>query len=185
MGFLQKIKFGKKMNNNTPAKVSIEDPWTCDAATVTMDPSNVDACVSTEDPRTCNAATLTMDPTVMCAAYTQTETMMDGGGAAAKGEYEHELEMKTQKIRELEEELSFSKQLTSDLLLNMNSVEQQVRKYAEEPVITWSDDCDCKQQVSAVADLLKKFILKNRDAKKSKPEATSGRNTKVDCEIQT
>jgi cysteinyl-tRNA synthetase len=88
---------------------------------------------------------------------------MDGGGAV-KQEYERELEMKNQKIRELEEELAVSKRLTADLMHNMNSVEQQVRKYAEEPVIIWSDDCECKQQVSAVADL-KKFIITERDAK--------------------
>jgi predicted RNase H-like nuclease (RuvC/YqgF family) len=39
--------------------------------------------------------------------------------------------------------------------------------------------------VLAVADVLKKFIFTGRDAKKSKPKATSGRNTKVDCETQT
>ena len=50
--------------------------------------------MSTEDPRTCDAATLTMDPNVMCAAYTQTEIRMDGGGAAPKNEYEHEFDMK-------------------------------------------------------------------------------------------
>jgi hypothetical protein len=33
--------------------------------------------------------------------------------------------------------------------------------------------------------LLKKFIITERDSKKSKPEATSGKNTKVDCETQT
>jgi hypothetical protein len=148
--------------------------------------TKVDACVSTEDPRTSDAATVTMDPTAMCAAYTQTETTMDGGGAAAaKGEYERELEVKNQNIREREEELAISKRSTADMMLNMNSVEQQVRKWAEEPVIFWSDDCDCKQQVSADADLLKKIIITDRDAKKSKPEATSGRNTKVDCETQT
>ena len=120
----------------------------------------------------------------MCAAYTQTETRMDGGGAAAK-EYEHELEMKNQKFQELEEELAVSKRLVADLTLNINSVEQQVRKYAEEPVIRWSDDCECKQQVSAVTDVLKKFIIMESDTKKSKPEATSGKKNKVDCETQT
>ena len=54
----------------------------------------VDACVSTEHPRTCDAIT-TMDSTVMCAAYTQTETRMDFGAAAAK----RELKIKTQKRR--------------------------------------------------------------------------------------
>jgi hypothetical protein len=163
MGFLKKIKFWKKRSNNT----------------LTM----VDAYVSTEDPRTCGAATVSMDPTVMCVTFTQTETRMDDGGAGAvKVEYERELEMK---IRELEEELAVSKRLTADLMLSVNSVEQQVRKYAEERVINWSDDCDCKQQVSAVADLLKKFIVTERDANNSKPEATSRRNTKVDCETQT
>jgi len=115
--------------------------------------------------------------------FTQTETRIDDGGAGAvKVEYERELEMK---IRELEEELAVSKRLIADLMLNVNSVEQQVRKYTEERVINWSDDCDCKQQVSAVADLLKKFIITERDANNSKPEATSRRNTKVDCETQT
>ena len=32
---------------------------------------------------------------------------------------------------------------------------------------------------------MKKFIITERDSKKSKPEATSGKNTKVDCETQT
>jgi hypothetical protein len=50
-------------------------------------------------------------------------------------------------------------------MLNINSVEQQVRKYAEEPVISWADNCECKQQVSTVADLLRKFIITERDAK--------------------
>jgi len=70
-------------------------------------------------------------------------------------------------------------------MLNMNSIEQEVRKYVEEPVIIWLDDCECKQQVSAVADLLKKFIITERDANNSKPGSTSRRNTKVDCETQT
>jgi len=158
MGFLKKIKFWKKRNNKTPTKV--------------------DASVSTEDPPTCDAATVSMDPTVMCAIYTQTETTMDGGvGGAVKDELE-------KKIRELEEELAVSKRLTANLMLIMKSVEQQLRKYAEEPVINWSDDCECKQQVSGVADLLKKIITE-RDASNSKPEATYRRNTSVDCETQT
>jgi hypothetical protein len=142
MGFLKKLKFWKKKkNSNTPTKVE-------------------DACVSTEDPRTCHAATMTMDPTVLCAACTQTETRMDCGGgaaAAAKGEYERELEVKNQNIQEREEELAVSRRSTVDMMLNVNSVGQQVRKWAEEPVIFWSDDCDCKQKVSADADLLKKL----------------------------
>jgi hypothetical protein len=108
----------------------------------------MDACVSTEDPRNCDAATVGMELTLMCAAYTQAETRMDGGGGAAtaaKVECEHELEVKNQKIRELEEELVVSKRLTTDLMLNMNSVEQQARKYAEEPVTFWSDHCECNQ----------------------------------------
>jgi hypothetical protein len=48
-----------------------------------------------------------------------------------------------------------------------------------------SDDRECKQQVSTVADLVKKFINMEMDAKNPKPKATSGRNTKVDCKIQT
>jgi len=110
MGFLKKIKFWKKKrNNNTPTKV--------------------DACVSTEDPPTCDAATVSMDLTVMCATCTQTESRMDGDcGGAAKPEHERELELKNEKIRELEEELAVSKRLTADLMLNMNSAEQQLRK---------------------------------------------------------
>jgi len=122
------------------ACVSTEDPRSCDAATVTVDPTKVDAYVSTEDQRTCDVSTMTVDPTVMCVADTQTETGMDGGGAAAKEENELQLEMKEKKIRELDEELAVSKRLLEDLVLNMKRVEQQVRKYTEDPVIRWSDD---------------------------------------------
>jgi glutamate synthase domain-containing protein 2 len=55
----------------------------------------------------------------------------------------------------------------------------------EEPVISLSDDCKCKQQVSAVTDLLKKFIITERDTENSKPEATSGKNTKFNLKTQT
>jgi hypothetical protein len=150
-----------------------------------------------------------MDPTVMCVVYTQTEeTRMDGSGggaAAAKQVYERQPEMNTQKIRELEEELVVSERFTADLMLNISSVEQQARKYAEAPAIMWTDDCECRQNFSAVADSLKKFIITEKDAKKSKqetrdtkkskpeagdtkkskPDATSGRTTKVYHENQT
>jgi hypothetical protein len=117
-----------------------------------------------------------MDLIVMCATYTQTESRMDGdGGGAATQEYERELEVKNQKIRKLEEELAVSKRLTADFMINMNSAEQQLRKYAEEPAIMWSDDCD----------LFKKFIITKRDANNSKPEVTSPRKSKVDGETQT
>jgi predicted RNase H-like nuclease (RuvC/YqgF family) len=90
--------------------------------------------------------------------------------------------------------LVVTKEFTADLMLNVNSVEQQIRKYAEAPVIVWSDDCECRKNVSAVADLLRKFIITKdakkskpeaRDSKNSKPDATSGRTTKVDNETQT
>ena len=51
-----------------------------------------------------------------------------GGGTAIKEECELELEMKKQKIRELEEELAVSKRVIADLTLNINRVEQQLRK---------------------------------------------------------
>jgi len=161
MGFLKQIKFWEKRNNNTPTKV--------------------DACVCTEDPQTCNA-TVSMDPTVMWAAYTQTETRMDGGGgAAAKQEYERKCQMNNQKIQELEEELAVSNRWTSELMLNVNNVEQQVREYAEKPVINWSDDCECRQQISAVGDLLRKFIITERDDKKSKPEVSDAKKSKSEA----
>jgi hypothetical protein len=54
---------------------------------------------------------------------------MDGdGGGAAKQEYERELEVKNQKIRELKEELAVSKRLTAGFMINMKSTEQQLRK---------------------------------------------------------
>jgi len=169
MGFLKKLKFWRrKRNTNTPIKV--------------------DACVSTDDPQTCDAATVSTNPIVMCAACSQTEeTRMDGGAAAAaaKQVYERQPEINTQKVRDLQEQLAVSERFTADLMLNINSVEQQVRNYAEAPVINWSDDCECKQNVSAVADMLKTFITMEKDANKSKPEPTSGTNTRVDCETQT
>jgi len=109
---------------------------------------------------------MTVDPTVMCVDDTQTETGMDGGGAAAKEEYELQLGTRKKKIWELEEELAVSKRLLEDLMLNMKNVEKQVRKYAEEPVISWSDDCEYKHQVSAVVDLLKNVIIMERNVSK-------------------
>jgi hypothetical protein len=145
MGFLKKLMFWKKRSNNTPTKV--------------------DACVSTEGTPNCDAAIVSMATTVMCVVYTQTEeTRMNGGDATAaaatvKQEYERQHETNTQKIREKEEELVVSKRFTADLKLNINSVEQQVKKYVGAPVINWSDDCECRQNFSTVADLLKKFII--------------------------
>jgi hypothetical protein len=110
---------------------------------------------------------------------------MDGGGAAAKQVYERQPEMNTQKVQELEEELVVTKRFTAHLMVNINSDEQQVRKYAEAPDITWSDDCECRQNVSAVADLLKKFIITENNTKKSKTKVTSGTNTIVSCKTQT
>jgi hypothetical protein len=63
-------------------------------------------------------------------------------------------------------------------MLDVNSVEQEVRKYAEEPAISRSDNCECKKKISAVADMLNKVVTKKKDAKKSKPENTSGRRPK-------
>ena len=191
------------------ACVSTEEQLTCDGSTVTMEPititvdadvsaeeqnkkrgrrrnrnrnnktqTKVDACVSTEEQRTCDARTTT-DSVVLCAAYTQTTTRMDGGAAAAK----RELKLKTQKIQELEEELALSRGFVTDVMLNMKSVEQQVRKYAEKPVINWEYDCECSHNLSSVMDLLKNFI--ERDIQKSDSEATCVRKTKVDCESQT
>jgi hypothetical protein len=101
---------------------------------------------------------------------------MDGG--AAKVDYERESDIKNQKIRELEEEVAVFK-------LNINSAQEQLRKYAEETIIRWSDDCDCRHELSAVADSLKKIVVTERNARNSNPEATSRRNNKIDCEIQT
>ena len=158
MGFFKRLKFWKRKKNNAGTKV--------------------DACVSIEDQWNCDAYTVSMDPTVMCAANTQTETTMDDGAAAAA---KLQLEMKDRKIRGLEEELAFSKRQTADFMLSITSVEQEVRKYVEKPIINWSDDCECRLQVLAVADLLKKFIV-TEDANQSKPEATSGRNKKTQTE---
>jgi hypothetical protein len=158
MGFFKRLKFWKRKKNNAGTKV--------------------DACVSIEDQWNCDAC---MNPTVMCAANTQTETTMDDGAATAA---KLQLEMKDRKIRGLEEELAFYKRQTADFMLNITSVEQEVRKYVDKPIINWSDDCECRLQVLAVADLLKQFIV-SEEANQSKPEATSGRNTKVDGKTQT
>jgi chromosome segregation ATPase len=70
-------------------------------------------------------------------------------------------------------------------MLNLNSVEQKLRKYVERPANNWSEDCECKTKVSAVVDLLAKFNTTGKDANNSTPEATSDRSNKVDSEIQT
>jgi len=164
------------------ACVSTEEQRTCDGSTMTMEPVTikVDACVSTEKQRTFDATTTT-DSTVVCSAHTQTNTTMDGGAPAAK----RELQVITQKIQELEKELALSRDFVTDYFLKMIRAEQEVRKYAEEPVISWADDCDCRQNLSSVADLLKSLIFIERDTKKLDSEATCVRKTKVDCEIQT
>jgi len=73
---------------------------------------------------------------------------MDSGdcGGAVKDVSKRQLQKKNKKIREPEEELAVSKRLTENLLLNMKSIEQQLRKYAKDPIISWSDDCECKQK---------------------------------------
>lgn len=142
-------------------------------------PTMKDACVSTEDAQICVAANVSMDLTVVCSSHEQRQTRMDSG-AAVQVKYERELELKNQRIRELEEEQAVSKRLTADLMLHMN-VEEQVRKYAEKSVISWCDECERKKQVPAVTDLAGKFIITDRDAKNPEPEATSGRNTECDC----
>ena len=186
--------------------VSTEEKRTCDGSIKTTEPvtikvdadvsteeqnkkrgenkteTKVDACVSTEKQQTCDATTTT-DSTVVCSVHTQTNTRMDGDGAAA--EAKSELQLITQKIQELEKELALSRGFVADFMLKIIRAEQEVRKYAEEPVISWADDCDCRQNLSSVADLLKSLIFIERDAKKLDSEATCVRKTKVDCEIQT
>ena len=188
------------------ACLSTEVQRTCDGSTMTMEPvtikvdadvsteeqnkkrgenkteTKVDACVSTEKQQTCDATTTT-DSTVVCSVHTQTNTRMDGDGAAA--EAKSELQLITQKIQELEKELALSRGFVADFMLKIIRAEQEVRKYAEEPVISWADDCDCRQNLSSVADLLKSLIFIERDIQKSDSEATCVRKTKVDCESQT
>jgi Flp pilus assembly protein TadD len=62
-----------------------------------------ETCVSTNDQRSCDAATVSAEPTVMCAACSQTEeTRMNSGAAvaAATQVYERQPEINTHKIRE-------------------------------------------------------------------------------------
>jgi len=85
MGFFKKLKFWKKRKSYTPTKV---------------------------DARTCDATTVTVDPTVKCAAHTKTR--MDGVVYAANSDYERELQLKNQKIWKIEEELAISEGLTAE-----------------------------------------------------------------------
>jgi hypothetical protein len=66
--------------------------------------------------------------------------------------------------------------VNTDLLISTNTMEQQVRKHAEGPVINCSDDCECQQQLSAVADLLHGMSKMATTLKRS------GRNTTLDCQ---
>jgi hypothetical protein len=162
MGCFDKLKFWKKRTTKTPPKE--------------------DGCVSAKDRRICDDAKVSMDPTVMRSVHTQTRM---SSCAAVKVKHERKLELKNQRIRKLEEELAVSKRLTADLMLNMKGVEEQVRKYAEMPVISQCDYCECKKQVPASTDLCEKFISTDLDAKNSKPEITSGRSTESDSETPT
>jgi polyhydroxyalkanoate synthesis regulator phasin len=102
---------------------------------------------------------------------------------AMKVKYECELQFKNQRIRILEKELEDSKRLTADLMIKINSVEEQV-KYAVKAVVSWCDECACKKPLPAVTNLVGKFIT-DRDAKNSDPEATTGRSTECVCETPT
>src|SRR5215469_11680256 len=128
MGILQKLQFWKKRNNNrrTFSKNRNNNTRT-----------QVDACVFSEDPQTCDAATVTMDPTVMCNAYTQTETRMDGAGSgsAAKEEYEREHDMKnhdeqetTRRLEDKNEKLSALVEQYYNLAILNHEVEQTLRE---------------------------------------------------------
>jgi hypothetical protein len=114
MGCFEKLKFRKKrMKKHRPR----------------MD-------VSAKDRRICNDAKVCMDRTVLCSVYTQPRM---NSCAAVKVEYEREPGLKNQRIGKLEE-LAASKRLTADVMLNIKSVEEQLRKYTEMPVISWCDD---------------------------------------------
>jgi hypothetical protein len=115
--------------------------------------------VSTKDLRTCLAAKVT------------------------KNDYKRELAIKNQKIRQLEAELAVSKRLKyaeehviiwsevveQDQTSHIHDIKTRIEEANQRQVLNvremrdelmWyssSDDCDCKQQVSAVADLLKKY----------------------------
>ena len=92
MGFLKKLKFWKKRKGHTPTKV---------------------------DERTCDATTVTVDPTIKCVAHTKTR--MDGGVYAANLDYKRELQLKNQKIRKIEEELAVSEGLTAEATSDRNT----------------------------------------------------------------
>jgi uncharacterized membrane protein YgcG len=121
----------------------------------------------------------------MCSVYTQTEDEMVSAVrvTAVRVKYERKLEFKNERIWELEKELEVSKRMSADLMIKINSLEEQV-KYAEKPVVSWCDQCARKKPLPAVTNLVGKLIT-DRDAKNSDAEATTGRSTECDRETPT
>jgi hypothetical protein len=212
MGLLDKLLCWKKRTKKIP---TTEDgrlynlgPWICVDANVCMDttvkcsaytqtqklkcrkkktentPSKEDGAVFNKDRRICVDAELIMDQTVMCCAYTQTQTTVISGDAVIV-KYERELELKNQRIRQLEEELAISNRLFTDLMLHIKSMEEQLKKYAEMPVISWCDECECKEQVPTFTDLCEKFTITDFDAENTKTDTTSSMITEFDSENPT
>jgi hypothetical protein len=165
MGLFEKLKFSKKRTTKNKGRQNMGffEKLKFWKKRTTKTPTMEDGCVYAKDRRICDDAKVSMEPTV-------------------KVEYERELELKNQRIGKLEEDLAVSKQLAADLMLTLRSVEEQVRKYAEMPVTSRCDDCECKKQVPASTDLCEKNIITDLDDKKSNPEKTSGRSTEFDGE---
>jgi hypothetical protein len=90
-----------------------------------------------------------MDPTVMFAAYTQTR-MDGGGGGAAKQEYERKLQVNNQKIRELTRGGAGGLKEIDFRLDARHEQRRTAKEHTEKPALSWTDDCECRQQVSAV-----------------------------------
>jgi hypothetical protein len=64
----------------------------------------------------------------------------------------------------LQEQLAMSQATTIEVLCNVEKLEQNLREYAERPITSWAEDCECRPKVAEIANGLKDTMKKHRQA---------------------
>jgi hypothetical protein len=175
MGCWKALKFWKRRRNGSTTQ---------DVATSTenlrRDIGTQVASIVTREAQSMDIPTNTSTQVITTVTReTQTDNDKDGGGTDVSNrlaELEKVLQEKNHQIEKLKEELAVLRTVNAALPLIADNIERQVRKFAEEPVR--SDEC--RQQLAAVGNLLKEMDNMAKNFK-----AAPGRNTRVDCGVQT
>jgi hypothetical protein len=176
MGCWKGLKFWKKRRNVSTTQ---------DVATSTENPrrdiGTQVASIVTREAQSMDIPTKTSTQIITTVTReTQTDNEKVGGGtdvSSRLAELEKVLREKNHQIKKLEKELAVLRAVNAALPLIADNIERKVREFAEEPG-DWY--VQCREHLSEVGNLLKTM---NNTAKKFK--AAPGRNTKVDCAVQT